>query len=275
MQRKLRLLSWLILVFLLGTLLSCTTDSQDKVHSLDDIPGGFDGPHVRDIGPHSAKIVFTSRVPIVCNVAYGTDANYGRLTLMAMTGPLTDHEVSLLGLEPYTVYHYRITATDTASNIYQSDDLTFTTAEGTEKRQPIGENLASADAGARVIAGSSNWGGGDADSSFGANMAIDGNSGTEWSSDGEGNNSWIEIELAQTYDLNMIGFWTRTMGNSGQIYSFKVVTDDGTQLGPYDLPDAATTYYFNVQVRAKRLRFEVQNSSGGNTGAVEIEAYGR
>ena len=65
------------------------------------------------------------------------------------------------------------------------------------------------------------------------------------------------------------------MGNSAQIYSFKVITDDGTQLGPYDLPDAATVYYFDIQVRAKRLRFEVENSSEGNTGAVEIEAYTR
>ena len=125
------------------------------------------------------------------------------------------------------------------------------------------------------MAVSSNWGGGDANSPFGANKAIDRNSGTEWSSNGEGNNSWIEIELAQVYALYMIGFWTRTMGNTAQIYSFKVITDDGTQLGPYDLPDAATTYYFDVQVRAKRLRFEVQNSSGGNTGAIEIGAYTR
>jgi len=242
---------------------------------LDDIPGGLDGPHVRDIGPNSAKIVFTSSVPIVCNVAYGTDANYGRLTLMAMTGPLTDHEISLLGLEPDTIYHYRITATDTTSNIYQSDDLTFTTAGSTDQKKPSGENLASADAGARVVAVSSNWGSDDLDSSFGANMAIDGNSSTEWSSDGDSNDAWIEIELAQTYDLTVIGFWTRTMGNSAQILSFKVITEEGTELGPYDLPDAATVYYFDVQMRTKTLRFEVEKSSGGNTGAVEIEAYAR
>ncbi|MFC1934767.1 discoidin domain-containing protein [Chloroflexota bacterium] len=242
---------------------------------MDNIQGGFDGPYVRDMGPHSAKIVFTTRVPIVCNVAYGTDANYGRLLLMAMTGPLTDHEISLLGLEPDTVYHYRITVTDIASNVYQSDDLTFITAETTNQEKPSRENVASADAGARVIAVSSNWGGGDLDSSFGANMAIDGNGSTEWSSDGDGNDAWIEIELAKTYELSIIGFWTRTMGNSAQIFSFKVVTDEGTQLGPYYLHDAATVYYFDVQTRAKRLRFEVETSSGGNTGAVEIEAYVR
>ena len=65
------------------------------------------------------------------------------------------------------------------------------------------------------------------------------------------------------------------MGNSAQIFSFKVITDEGTQQGPYNLSDAATVYYFDVQTRAKRLRFEVDTSSGGNTGAVEIETYAR
>ena len=63
------------------------------------------------------------------------------------------------------------------------------------------------------------------------------------------------------------------MGNSGQIFSFNVITDEGQQLGPFDLPDASTIYYFEVQTQARRLRFEVATSSGGNTGAVEIEAY--
>ena len=63
------------------------------------------------------------------------------------------------------------------------------------------------------------------------------------------------------------------MGNSAQIFRFSVVVDGGQRLGPFDVPDAATIYYFNVQVRAKRLRFEVESSSGGNVSAVEIEAY--
>jgi len=55
--------------------------------------------------------------------------------------------------------------------------------------------------------------------------------------------------------------------------SLKVVTDDGTQVGPFTLPDASTIYYFQVTVKAKTLRFETVSNSGGNTGAVEIEAY--
>ena len=102
---------------------------------------------------------------------------------------------------------------------------------------------------------------------------MDDDGSTAWSSDGEGNDAWIEIKLAQSYPLHTLGFWTRTMGNSAQILSFKIIADDSTQLGPFDLPDAATVYYFNVQITAKKLRFEVVNSSGGNTGAVETAAY--
>jgi hypothetical protein len=261
----------LILLFLVT--LSCSTVEQKEIQSLEDIPGGIEGPQPQDIGPHSARIIFKANIPVVCNVAFGTDTSYGRLAVMAMTGPLTDHDVQLLGLEPSSTYHFKVTVTDVASNIYQSEDLTFTTIKDDGEAQPEGRNVAAAPENAEIIGVSSNWGGGGLDSSFGGNSAIDGNPTTEWSSNNDGDEAWIEIEFDQRYDLNVIGFWTRTMGNSGQISSFNVITGDGQELGIFDLPDASTIYYFEVQVQAKKLRFEVINSSGGNTGAVEIEAY--
>ncbi len=39
------------------------------------------------------------------------------------------------------------------------------------------------------------------------------------------------------------------------------------------LPDAQAVYYFPVTTVARILRFEVLKSSGGNTGAAEIEVY--
>jgi len=273
MRNQLLFVASLVLLVSSLTVTSCTGDNEARIKTLTEIPGGFDGPHVQDIGPHSARIVFTTGKPVVCNVAYGTDTKYGRLTLMAMTGPLTNHDVQLLGLQPNITYHFKVTVTDLASNIYQSDDLTFTTIKGDVSSKPSGRNIAAATEGARVVGVSSNWGGGNLDSSFGGNKAIDGDPSTEWSSDSDGDEAWIEIELGQQYSLNAIGFWTRTMGNSAQIFSFSVITDDGQQLGPFELLDASTIYYFKVQTSAKRLRFEVANSSGGNTGAVEIEAY--
>jgi hypothetical protein len=41
------------------------------------------------------------------------------------------------------------------------------------------------------------------------------------------------------------------------------------------LADASSVHYFDVELTAKKLRFETVDSSGGNTGAVEIEVYGR
>ena len=268
--------SFIVALFLLPLALiviSCAVGEEDEIRALKDIPGGFEGPHVQDIGPHSARIVFRTNTPVVCNVAYGTDGDYGRLSLMAMTGPLTDHDVQLLGLEPTTTYHFRVTVTDSASNVYQSDDLTFITSEGGGGTKPSGRNVATLSEGANIVGVSSNWGGGDLDSTFGGNKAIDGLLGTEWSSNGDGDAAWIEIELERRYEINAIGFWTRTMGNTGQIFSFNMITDEGQRIGPFDLLDASTIYYFEVQTHAKRLRFEAATSSGGNTGVVEIEVY--
>ncbi|MCI0476950.1 MAG: hypothetical protein L0Y55_11935, partial [Anaerolineales bacterium] len=54
---------------------------------------------------------------------------------------------------------------------------------------------------------------------------------------------------------------------------FRVITDKGETMGPFDLADANQVYYFPVNATAQTLRFEVVKSSGGNTGAAEIEAY--
>ena len=112
------------------------------------------------------------------------------------------------------------------------------------------------------------------DSSFGANNSLDGNPSTQWSCQGNGNGAWIEIEFAQDSHITSLGFWTRTMGTSAQIASFRVVTDRGETFGPFELADAFAVHYFDVDLTAKRLRLETVDSSGGNTGAVEIEVYG-
>ena len=64
------------------------------------------------------------------------------------------------------------------------------------------------------------------------------------------------------------------MGTSAQISSFQVVTDLGRSIGPFIVDSAATVTFFETDFEATRLRFEVIESSGGNTGAVEIEVYG-
>ena len=137
-----------------------------------------------------------------------------------------------------------------------------------------GGNIAAMEKGAKVVGVSSNYGNGANDSAFGANNALDGDLNTEWSSDGEGDNAWIEIELPLETHVTSIGFWTRTMTTSAQIFSFRVITDRGEVYGPFELAGAGSIYYFDTDLTAKRLRFESVSTSGGNTGAVEIEVFG-
>ena len=134
-----------------------------------------------------------------------------------------------------------------------------------------GVNVASAAAGARVVEVSSSFGNGD---NWSGERAIDGDETTAWSSQGDGDGAFLTIELAAETELEAVGFWTRTMVTSAQASAFQVVTDDGTVLGPFTIPAADQLYVFAVSARTQRLRFEVTTSSGGNTGAVEVAAYG-
>jgi hypothetical protein len=269
---------FLVLALML-TSCSAQTKPEAAVLPLAEMPGGFEGPNVLDNMGTLVVIAFRSGVPTVCNVAYGVDTNYGHLATMPMMGiALRDHLVTLGGLTPNTTYHYRVTLTDEQARVYQSQDLTFTTAESeppAPSERPEGENVATLAEGAKVSGVSSNWGGGDNDSAFGANKAVDGQPNTAWSSNGDGDDAWIEIQLAQTYDVSAIGFWTRTMGNgTAQIFRFTVTTDQGEAFGPFHLPDADRIYYFPVQFAAHTLRFDAVETNTGNTGAVEIEVFG-
>ena len=52
-----------------------------------------------------------------------------------------------------------------------------------------------------------------------------------------------------------------------------LTTDGGQQLGPFDLPDAAS-HRFDIDVVTGSLRLDVVESNGGNTGLIEFAAYG-
>jgi hypothetical protein len=187
-------------------------------------------------------------------------------------GAHTDHQPLLLGLEPDTEYHYRLQGTAADGTIYVSDDMMFRTPPPEANAEV---NFASLEAGARVLAVSSNLGGAADDEIWGANSAIDGNRGTAWSSDGDGNEAFIEFQLAQPVNLYAIEVWTRTMSNNtAQIISFTLTTNDGTVLGPFTLDDAERAYRFDVDVIASSLRLDAMDSNGGNTGLIEFGAFG-
>ena len=150
----------------------------------------------------------------------------------------------------------------------------FATAARFDTDGSRGPNLALLANGARVSAVSSKFDGGSDSSMFGATQAIDGDIRTEWSTDGDGTAAWIEIELPQRTHVHGLGFWTRTMGTSAEIQSFRVITDSGEIFGPFQLSGPEAIQYVDTDFVAIRLRFEAVETTGGNTGAIEIEVYG-
>jgi hypothetical protein len=207
-------------------------------------------------------------------VIYGETTAYGQIaTDQDMAGGAhSDHNPLMGGLKPDTTYHYRVQGTSADGTLYVSEDYIFRTPAATEATE---RNLASLDSGAIVAAVSSNFGGAANDEPWGANNAIDGSRATAWSSAGDGDAAFLEIELAQDAQINAIEVWTRSMADgTAIILRFSVLTDRGETLGPFMLEDAESSQRFAVDARAQRLRLEVIESTGGNTGLVEFAAYG-
>ena len=228
-----------------------------------------DGPQI-DAGATSATVSVTTRIPVACAVVYGTTHGYGSLATDAEMagGAHADHHPVMTGLMPDTVYYVRLQGVGPDGTLYRGEEFAIRTlpAAGTSGPANFAET-------GRVSAVSSEYGGA-ADGPFAAIRAIDGDPSTQWSSNGDGDGAWIEIELAAPTHVERVGFWSRTMGGSAEIFSFRIVTDEGEEFGPFEVSGAAQIYFFDTDFTARRLRFEAVETSGGNTGAVEIEIYG-
>ena len=275
-----------VVLALTGLLLAACTPSATPTVAPDAAPGpaneirsieeiSVDGlPQILEITDADAVLVFESSVPLACSVVYGKTANYGQISVdQDMDGGAhTDHQPLLLGLEPDTEYHYRVQGTAADGTLYIGQDGTFRTLPAEEESEV---NLASPEAGARVVAVSSNFGGAANDQAWGADSAIDGQRGTAWSSNGDGNDAFIEIELAQPAQVYAVEVWTRSMSDgTAQIFAFTLTTDNGEVLGPFTLEDDGQAYRFDLDVVARSIRLDAVESSGGNTGLVEFAVYG-
>ncbi len=74
-----------------------------------------------------AGITWTTGEASDSQVEYGVSTSYGSATPLA-TNMITAHAVTLGGLTPATIYHYRVRSADAAGNAAVSGDFTVTTA---------------------------------------------------------------------------------------------------------------------------------------------------
>ncbi|MEX1124117.1 MAG: discoidin domain-containing protein, partial [Acidimicrobiia bacterium] len=110
---------------------------------------------------------------------------------------------------------------------------------------------------------------------FGAENAVDGDLSTEWSTAGDGDDASITLDLGGPVEVSGFEFLTRSMTDGSAITDkFTVTVDGGETLGPFPAGNPADSHPSDVAVTGQVFTFDVEVSSGGNTGAVEIRILG-
>ncbi len=67
----------------------------------------------------------------------------------------------------------------------------------------------------------------------------------------------------------------RSMGDETAIIkAFTLTTDSVETFGPFTLKDDKKTYRYEVDAVTRTIRLDVVDSTGDNTGLIEIAAYG-
>jgi hypothetical protein len=256
----LRRLAWLVVLAVAVT--ACGDGSSDEVASFQEIATA--GPSVEpDPSGTAAVLSVETSIDAVCAVSYGIGEPVGRIATDREMNPEGHslHRVVLSGLEPDTEYSYRLQGVGSDGRLYRSDVFTFRTPEASTSAP--GRDLT---VGATVVEASSEF-----SSSFAGTNALDGDLGTEWSSRGDGDDAFITIDLGQEEEVGAVVFRTREMSDgTATTETFTVTVDDGETFGPFPAGAAVA-----VDFRGRLLRFDVARSTGGNTGAVEIELYGK
>jgi len=238
------------------------SDDSARIEPIEPILAG-DIEIVADPSGTSATFAVDTTIPVACAVIYGTDDSFGSIAVDndMQGGAHQDHGPLLTGLMPDTEYQYVLQGSDTSGTIYRSDTLTFRTPAAADSG--FGPNIAT---NGTVTAVSSEF-----SDAFAADNTIDGDVSTEWSTAGDGNNAWIEIDLGQAHEITAVSYRTRQMTDGTAITNTFTMTIDGQTLGPFTV--ATTLITLDDPVTGQVVRFDADQTTGGNTGATEIEIY--
>jgi hypothetical protein len=221
--------------------------------------------------PHRGIFRVTTTQPMICAIVWGEDETFGRLNnSLSMNGTgITQHDVVLPDLEPGVEYRYVVQGTTADGALYRSPVGSFRIEPRAEPAATVdrGDNLGLA---AAVVDVSSEF-----SADFAAELAIDGDTSTEWATDGDGDDGFISIDLGADHSLTGVEFVTRSMADgTARTAMFTVTVDDGGASGPFPTSTVAEPRVAALDVVGRRLRFDVSESTGGNVGAVEIVVYG-
>jgi len=113
----------------------------------------------------------------------------------------------------------------------------------------------------------------DFNADFAGAKAVDGSLSTEWSSMGDGDDAYIVIDLGTATEITGIGFRTREMSDGTSVTNSYTVSIDGADpIGPFDAGIGLVVS--DLAAIGQVVWIDMHTTTGGNTGAVEIEIYG-
>lgn len=258
--------SAILIVAVLSMLLAaCSATAADdiRIRPIEDILAG-DVSVDADPSGTVATLRVTTTIPVACAVIYGADQQFGSIATdddMA-GGAHRDHAPLLSGLEPDTEYRYVLQGSDAQGNLYRSQVRSFRTPDVTDD-VAADRNVAPQ---GEVVDVSSEF-----SDAFTAANAIDGDLSTAWSTAGDGDDAAITIDLGRPTDISGVRLRSREMSDGTAIIrSFTVTVDDTDTLGPFE---AGADHPTQLRARGRQVRVDAVDTTGGNTGAVEIEIY--
>ncbi len=235
---------------------------------------------VEEVGASRAVVRFETAQETTCEVEWGLAAD--ELTTTAVDPDMDpddpyglEHNVPLEDLPSETTIYYRAKVVTPDDEAFFSEVRSFDTLAA-EDAGPPRSNVALASAGTQVIDKSSNYGGAADDASWGAGAVIDGAMSSEWATAGDGDDAFVTLDLGTERNLVGWGFRSRKMTDgSSIIQSVQLVIDDAATLGPFETPDPDQFYQFDFDepVAATVVRIDAITTTGGNTGAKEVELY--
>lgn len=217
----------------------------------------------------------TTTEPMICAIIWGETEAFGNFNnSLAMSGTgLAEHDVYLPGAVAGRTYYYQVQGSTADGRLYRSPTATFT-IEAAD--QPAGGPATTIDAGTNLAEGaavsdvSSEF-----NDAFASANAIDGSGTSEWSSAGDGDDAFITVDLGASEEITGVEFVTRSMLDGTAIAeTFTVTIDGGEPRGPFPASTPVDRQVAAVQATGQLVRFDVEASTGGNVGAVEVAVYG-
>jgi len=211
--------------------------------------------------------------PMICTIVWGETEELGNFNnSLAMNGTgIIPHDVVLPGAEAGNTYFFRVQGSTANGNQYRSELGTFTLPEledGMAGEEVIarGDNLA---LDATLVEASSVFGAG-----WEAENAVDGDTNTEWASSDDGDEGFISIDLGSPQDVVGVEFLTRRMlDGTATTEMYTITIDGGETFGPFPAGNPANPNFTALEFTGQEIRFDVDSSTGGNVGAIEVRVF--